>query len=193
MIPQIFYNGLTDENKNIINAAAGRKWMNKMAREAITLLEELASQGYMGDETSITKARGVLELDTIKMLNAKVDALTNLVSRNQINSLESTNVVCESYGGSHSYSQCNLNTNEDVNYVQGGFNQRMGLNSNTYNPQWRTHPGFSWSNLSFQLNTPYSLNTKTQNPLGFSIKQQTFNLTHPKPTLENLMEQFVDQ
>ena len=83
----------------------------------------------------MAKARGVLELDTIKMLNAKVDALTNLVSRNQINSLESTNIVCEFCGGSHSYSQCNLSTNEDVNYVQGGFNQRMGLNSNTYNPQ----------------------------------------------------------
>ena len=135
MISQIFYNGLTDENRNIMNAAAGGKWMDKMAREAVTLLEELASQGYMGDETTMAKARGVLELDTIKMLNAKVDALTNLVSRNQINSLESTNAVCESCGGSHSYSQCNLSTNEDMNYVQGGFNQRIGLNSNTYNLQ----------------------------------------------------------
>ena len=117
MIPQIFYNGLTDENKNIVNAAADKKWMDKMAREAVTLLEELASQEYMGHETTIAKARGVLKLDTIKMLNVKVDALTNLVSINQINSLESTNVVCESCGGSHSYSQCNLNINEDVNYV----------------------------------------------------------------------------
>ena len=69
------------------------------------------------------------------MLDAKVDALTILVSINQINSLESTNVVCEPCGGSHSYSQCNLSANEDVNYMHGGFNQRMGLNSNTYNLQ----------------------------------------------------------
>ena len=164
-----------------------------MTREAVTLLEELASQGYMGDETTMAKARGVLELYTIKMLNAKVNALTNLVSRNQINSLESTNVVCESCGGSHSYSQCNLSANEDVNYMHGGFNQRIGLNSNTYNPKWRTHPGFSWSNPSSQLNPPYNPNTKTQNPPGFSMKQQTFNPTHPKPTLENLIEQFVNQ
>ena len=27
------------------NAASGGKWMDKMAREAVTLLEELASQG----------------------------------------------------------------------------------------------------------------------------------------------------
>ena len=69
-----------DENRNIINAASGGKWMEKMVREAITLLEELASQGYMGKETTMGKARGDLELDTIKMLNAKVDALTKLVS-----------------------------------------------------------------------------------------------------------------
>ena len=146
----------------------------------------------MGNETTMAKARGVLELDTIKLLNAKVDALTNLVSRTQINSIESANVVCESCGGSHSYSQCNLSANEDVNYLQGGFNQRMGLNSNTYNPQWRNHPGFSWSNPSSQLNPPYNPNTKPQNPPGFSMKQN-FNPTNSKPTLDNLMEQFVNQ
>ena len=43
MIPQIFYNGLTNENRNIVNAASDRKWMDKMAREAVNLLEELSS------------------------------------------------------------------------------------------------------------------------------------------------------
>ena len=84
------------------------------------------------------------------MLTAKVDTLTKLVSNSQVNSLDCTNVICETCGGTHSYSQCNGNANEDVNFVQGGFNQRLGLNSNsnTYNPQWRNHPGFSWSNPS---------------------------------------------
>ena len=161
MIPQIFYNRLTDENRNIVNAASGGKWIDKTAREAIILLEELTFQGYMGDETTMAKAKGVLELDTINMLNAKIDALTKMVSKSQFNSLESTNVVCEICGGSHSYSQCTLSTNEDVNYMQGGFNQRMGLNSNTYNPQWRNHPGFSWLNPSSQLNLQFNPNTKS--------------------------------
>ena len=58
----------------------------------------------MGEETTMAKARGVLELDTIKMLTAKVDALTKLVSNSQVNSLDYTNVVCETCGGNHSYS-----------------------------------------------------------------------------------------
>ena len=113
-----FLQWLTDENGNIVNTASGGKWMDKMAREAVTLLEELASQGYMGEKTTIAKVRGVLELDIIKMLNAKVDALTKLVSNSQINSLECTNVVYKTYGGPHLYSQCNVTANEDVNYVQ---------------------------------------------------------------------------
>ena len=50
--------------------------MDKIAREVIILLIELVSQGYMGEKTTMAKARGVLELDTINMLSAKVDALT---------------------------------------------------------------------------------------------------------------------
>ena len=151
--------------------------MDKTAKEVVTLLKELASQGYMGDDTIMAKAKGVLELDTINLLNAKVDALTKMVSKYQINSLESTNVVCELCGGSHSYSQCNVNSNKEVSYVQGSFNQRMGLNSNSYNPQWRKHLEFLWSNTSLRMNPLFNPNTKPQNPSGFSMKQQAFNLT----------------
>ena len=79
MIPQIFYNRLMDENRNIVSAASSGKWMDKTTREVVTLLEELASEGYMGEETTMAKAKGVLELDTINLLNAKVDALTKLM------------------------------------------------------------------------------------------------------------------
>ena len=68
--------------------------MDKTANEAVTLLEELASQRYMGEEITMAKAKGILELDTINLLNAKVNALTKMVSKNQINFLESINVVC---------------------------------------------------------------------------------------------------
>ena len=134
--------------------------MDKTAREAIILLEELASQGYMGDEPTIAKARGVLELDTINLLSAKVDDLTKLVSKSQVNSIDNSNIACELCGGSHSYTQCNMNSsgNEDVSFEQRTFNQRGGLNSNTYNPQWRNHPRFSWSNPSSQLNPPFNQN-----------------------------------
>ena len=49
--------------------------------EATTLLEALTSQGYMDDETTLAKGKGMLELDSINMLNSNVDALTKLISK----------------------------------------------------------------------------------------------------------------
>ena len=89
-----------------------------------------------------------------------MDALTKIVSKHQINSLENTSVVCESCEGSHPFSQCGISSSEEVNYVQGVSNQQMRLNSNSYNPQWTNHSGFSWSNTSSQMNPPFNLNTK---------------------------------
>ena len=94
-----------DENKNIVNATSSGKWMDKIAKESVILLEELASQGYMGDEPTMAKAIGFLELDAINLLSAKVDALIKLVSKSQVNSIHNASVACEISGGSHSYSQ----------------------------------------------------------------------------------------
>ena len=99
-----------------------------------------------------------------------------MVTKSQVNSIDNANVACELCGESHSYSQYNMNsnTNEDMSFVQGAFNQRGGLNSNIYNPQWRNHPGFSWSNTSSQLNPLFNQNFfKPQNPPNFPMKQSS--------------------
>ena len=113
--------------------------MDKTAREAVTLLEELASQGYMGDETTMAKARGVLELDSIKLLSAKVDALTNLVNKAHINSIENTNVACEFCGGNHESVDCQagnlffFSSTEQVNYMDNSQGLQNAFFSNAYN------------------------------------------------------------
>ena len=153
----------------------------------------------MGDEPIMAKAREVLGLDTINLLSAKVDALTKLVSKSQINSIDNAIVACVLCGGSLSYNQCNMNSNasEDVNFIQGAFNQRGGLNSNTYNPEWRNLLGFSWSNTSSQLNPPFNQNfSKPQNPPSFPVKPSNpfFNPQPPlKANFEGLMEEFLNQ
>ena len=138
--------------------------MTKTPLEAITLLEELVSQGYMGDDNTLAKEKGVLELDIINLLSVKVDALTKLVSKSQINMVENSNVICEFCAGPHSYFECNA-TNGEVNFLQGCYNPSPNLN--TYTPQWSNHLNLSWSNPSTQLNPPLNSNTKPFNPPGF--------------------------
>ncbi len=58
-------------------------------------------------------------------------------------------ISCVFCGGGHVYDDC-LNNLVSVNYVEnynaGGYNIGNNLYSNTYNPGWRQHPNFSWSN-----------------------------------------------
>lgn len=49
---------------------------------------------------------------------------------------------------------------ETVNYI--GNNNKQGMYSNTYNPGWRNHPNFSWSNNKGQMSAP-----RQYNPPGF--------------------------
>ena len=91
--------------------------MNKTPTEATTLLEGLASQGYMGDETTLAKGKGMLELDSINILNAKVDSLTKFISKVQINSAEKSSSTCDLYGGPHVYDECNVSSSGEVNHL----------------------------------------------------------------------------
>src|SRR5262249_37856648 len=67
---------------------------------------------------------------------------------------------------------------EQVDYV-GNFNRPPPQNnpySNTYNPGWRNHPNFSWSNQQNQRPPPP----------GYNQSQQ-----QQKPSLEELMSKFI--
>ncbi|KAJ9185121.1 hypothetical protein P3X46_004785 [Hevea brasiliensis] len=90
-----------------------------------------------------------------------------------------------------------------MNYVNSGenFNQRQPNNpySNTYNPGWRNHPNFSWSNQQNQL-TNKQQGYKPPTPPGFQNKGQNFaqpslplqpQQPEPKMTMETMMEGFL--
>ena len=50
------------------------------------------------------------------------------------------------------------------NYNAGGYNRGNNPYSNTYNPEWRQHPNFSWSNqVAGSSNNP----NRPINPPGF--------------------------
>ena len=122
---------------------ASGKWMTMTAAEAISLLEQLASQGYVSVETTVSRGRGMIELDSINMLTAKVNALAKLITKSQVNVMSSSTVSYELCGGSHLYHECNATSEEQVNFLQRSYNQRNGPMPNAFNHQWRNHPGFS--------------------------------------------------
>ena len=98
-------------------------------------------------------------MDKWNLLNTKIDMLTK--------KLEATTKVknsmaiysCEFCGGGHSTMECQGGSvSQDPSIEQlnalNNFQRNQGNPySNTYNPGWRNHPNFSWSNQGGVQNT----------------------------------------
>ncbi|KAI4324041.1 hypothetical protein L6164_023608 [Bauhinia variegata] len=130
---QVFYGGLGSHTKTVVNAIAGRAFLNKDYVEAYELLEEVTTNAsdWNSKSDNEKKVVGIYDVDALAKLSAKLDQVlsfkTTILKGNLGEGME---------GGL-----------EEVNY--------MGNNpySMTYNPRWRNHPKFSWKNQG-QENPP---------------------------------------
>ena len=130
------------------------------------------------------------------MVNAKLDSLTKQLQKLNFPGYPSQVLSCEVCGGRHSTIDCQ----QGKSYSQGcsieqlnalnNFNGRPQANpySNTYNPGWRNHPNFSWSN---QIgNQTSNSNQGYKAPPGFQQKS-TYPYPEPKSNLKVMMENFI--
>ncbi|XP_022871446.1 uncharacterized protein LOC111390615 [Olea europaea var. sylvestris] len=64
------------------------------------------------------------------------------------NAVQTKRASCEECGADHSTVNCPIliQGTEHVDFIQGGQRQQNNPYSDTYNPSWRKHPNFSWSN-----------------------------------------------
>lgn len=178
LVIQTFYQGLSIPTKNIIDAAAGGSLMAKSTEEAQGLIEEMASNNYQwaNERGNQRRSAGMYELDTINMLCAQMQNLTNMFNKQGGNGLNScvSNAYCSSCGGNHDTCMCK--NVEQVNFANN-FNRPPQNNpySSTYNPGWKNHPNFGWRDQ------PH--NQRSSNPPGFPPKP-----FEPQPTWEKALE-----
>ncbi|XP_052203110.1 uncharacterized protein LOC127808579 [Diospyros lotus] len=157
LVVQTFYNGLNHNTRITIDAAARGALMGKETDEAYNLLEEMANKSYQWSSKRSMPRRtaGVHEIDAMTALNAK---------------------VCEICAGPHVTHECQAGISfipqpsEQVNYVANQGGRQFNPNANIYNPGWRNHPNFSWSNNQNVLKPP----------IGFQQQEK-------KPSLEDLV------
>ncbi|XP_020417839.1 uncharacterized protein LOC109948603 [Prunus persica] len=186
---QTFYNGLSQTSRTLVDAAAGGALMTKTATEAFELLETMASNNYQWpSERMNLKPAGVLEVNAMALLTAQISNLTKKVDSLSVNAINtSTNFGCELCAGPHPSSECTKGnpfaSAEQVNQV-GEFNrQRNNPYSNTYNPGWRNHPNFSWSN-THNVQRP---------PPGFPAQEKKINLEDALTQLTMSTTQFMTE
>ncbi|CAL9019012.1 unnamed protein product, partial [Prunus brigantina] len=158
---QSFYEGLLDSERMMVDATSGEGLMNKTADEAFTLFESLSANSQ---QWSHSKGRGapmkavVSEVSTNNEIAAKLDVMCSLLQQAVTGPLGSKVDVQDQSFAEHMLEQANAlqarNPNNDPY-------------SNTYNPGWRNHPNFKWSNNS-------NVQQSQGPPPGFQIQQRQF-------------------
>ncbi|CAL9012105.1 unnamed protein product, partial [Prunus brigantina] len=153
--------GLLDSERMMVDATSGEGLMNKTAEEAFTLFESLSANSQ---QWSHNKGRGapmkavVSEVSTNNEIAAKLDVMCSLLQQAVAGPLGNAVEVQDQSFAEHMLEQANAlqarNPNNDPY-------------SNTYNPGWRNHPNFKWSNNS-------NVQQSQGPPPGFLIQQRQF-------------------
>lgn len=135
------------------------------------------------DRVTPKRTQGVQEIDSFFALAAQVAALSKKLDNVNVSSIQSTKAICEFCARNHIGVDCQVgnpfanNSSEQANFVSN-YQRQSNPYSNTYNPRWRNHPNFSWSNSQNVLKLP----------LGFQNQQQ-----EKKLNMEEVMAQFMSK
>ncbi|KAL5580017.1 hypothetical protein UlMin_012459 [Ulmus minor] len=193
---ETFYNGLNAQTRTIVDAASNGALMSKTYNEAYALLERMASNNYQWPTERVPAARriaGVHEVSEITSLIAQIASLANTLNNQQttphpsVNSVQGTGESCVLCNGNHRFESCPSNP-ESVCYV-GNMNRNNNPFSNTYNPGWRQHPNFSWSNQGAGQGSN-SAPQRPQYPLGFQQQQKPQTSEFPS-SMESLLKEYM--
>ncbi|KAL0420434.1 UNVERIFIED_CONTAM: hypothetical protein Slati_3066300 [Sesamum latifolium] len=173
--------GVTLANRGTIDAAAGGTIMKKLPSEAFNIIDEIATNLYSyGLERTDKRVVGVHSVDAMTTLSAQMAALTHKVDNLGAVIWNGAPIgpcgACGQMG--HLSQDCKVGSqfsmHEDANFVSHGGR----FNFNPYNPGWRSHPNFSWSN------------NQQQGPPGYHQPQQQAP-QEKKSNLEDMLSNFI--
>nr|GEU38700.1 reverse transcriptase domain-containing protein [Tanacetum cinerariifolium] len=128
-----FYNGLTEQNQDSLNAASGGNLLNKTTREALKIIKNKSKVRYSRSKSNVsrvnTNSRDVVSKtdDRIDKLADQISNLVEIVNKQVLSpasakAVEKTGVT---YGGAHAYYDCiATDSNQPSVYAAAGsYNQ----------------------------------------------------------------------
>ncbi|KAL0457755.1 UNVERIFIED_CONTAM: hypothetical protein Slati_0402700, partial [Sesamum latifolium] len=127
--------------------------MKKLPSEAFNIIDEIATNLYSyGQERADKRTAGIHNINVVSALSAQMTALTHKVDNLGAAMWNDAPIgPCGACGQMGHWSQdCKVGNqfsiHEDANFVSHDGRSNFNPYSNTYNPGWRGHPNFSWSN-----------------------------------------------
>ncbi|XP_022872320.1 uncharacterized protein LOC111391352 [Olea europaea var. sylvestris] len=172
----------------MIDTSARGSVMKLGVDEAYDLYEKIAKNQSMWpiDREAPRKTLGLHNVDAVTALTAQIEVLTMKMDNlsKSVNMVHQSPPACEGCGADHASTRCPLasthfNQFEEVSYAQNFQRQQNNPFSNTYNPSWKNHPNFSWSNNQGQ---EQGRSNQNKSP-GFQQQQQQGR----EPSLKDLL------
>ncbi|XP_075485336.1 uncharacterized protein LOC142525052 [Primulina tabacum] len=141
---QIFYNGVDPSVRSMLDAATNGSLYRKTPRVALEIISNMAENSAGWTDIKREKKAGVLEMDVLNALTAKIDGLAHQFSQlksNQANQVQG--IVIEEQP---------IFDEEAVSFVGNQWRQQSNPYSSTHNPGWKHHPNLSWKNTENSFN-----------------------------------------
>nr|GFB96298.1 hypothetical protein [Tanacetum cinerariifolium] len=126
-----FYNGLTEQDQDSLNAASGGNLLNKTTREALKIIENKSKVRYSRSKSNVyrvnTNSRDNVSKtdDRIDKLADQISNLVEIVNKQVIASAKAIEKTCVTCGGAHAYYDCiSTDSNQPSVYAAtGSYNQ----------------------------------------------------------------------
>nr|GEY05893.1 reverse transcriptase domain-containing protein [Tanacetum cinerariifolium] len=126
-----FYNGLTEQDQDSLNAASGGNLLNKTTRESLKIIENKSKVRYSKSKSNVsrvnTNSRDVVSKtdDRIDKLADQISNLVEIVNKQVITPAKVVEKTCVTRGGAHAYYEC-IATDSNPSSVcaaTGSYNQ----------------------------------------------------------------------
>nr|GEV04570.1 reverse transcriptase domain-containing protein [Tanacetum cinerariifolium] len=107
-----FYNGLTEQDQESLNAAAGGNLLNKTTREALKMIENKSKVRYSRSKSNVSRVNrnsrdSVSKTDDrIDKLADQISNLVEIVNKQVIAPAKAVEKTYVTYGGAHAYYDC---------------------------------------------------------------------------------------
>ncbi|XP_060182500.1 uncharacterized protein LOC132612197 [Lycium barbarum] len=155
-----FIESLDTQHKSSLDTAVGGQALDLSYKELFTLLNRFtqSTPDWQDDaaSSSVRKAPGVYKVDNFTTLSAQIDAMRTELRKldvaqapPQVHAVQQAIAFCDICGEGHNSDECPANPTSI--YFVGNAGKGQGNKNqygNSYNPNWRNHPNFRWSDNS---------------------------------------------
>ncbi|XP_012854385.1 PREDICTED: uncharacterized protein LOC105973889 [Erythranthe guttata] len=190
---ELFYNGLDQPARSLVDAASGGSLQNKTPTDARDIVERMCENAYHwpSERSGVQKVAGVHQLDPLAAVSAQLATLSNQVAQLSVRGPQTERVAAAST------SQATNDDWEQTHFMNHRFNNFRGTNNQNqnpthYHPGIRNHENFSYVNPKNALQPPPDFNHQREQrgpTYDERLHRQEQEMEGLKSTMKNMEKQ----